>query len=266
MCEIFVMIGTEGRKLEKEEVKEFLYHCLKSADANPDGWGAMWEREQNGFMKSPEKFVEEDIEKILIRYRGSRFFAFHTRLATSPVNYWNAHPFTLNGFRGVHNGVVQVPGYHESVDSLSMFKKIEDNEGETLKDKVAGAMSNVTGTYSVLLHSFNEDKLIYYRNSPNFDFMLSKSRKAIYGATRIHRLETLANLEFGFFPRIIEARPESKGIYEIDLNTGFFRKAGVIKENSRIVYRNSPQGMHTKGWQARVYGGQKPYDSDKGGY
>jgi len=251
MCEIFVMIGTEGRKLSRAEIREFLQYCLPAADANPDGWGAMWERNKNGFIKSPDKFKEEDIERILKRYRGSRFFVFHVRLATSPVNYWNSHPFTMKDFRGVHNGVVHVPDYTADVDSLEMFNKIEDAPGETLGEKVIEGMSGVTGSYSVLLYSFDEGKLVYYRNSPSFDFMLSKSRKAIFGATRIERLKSLANLEYGIFPQIVTAQPKRNMVYEIDLNTGYFTIAGEIKDNTRVIY----SGMNTRSWQSRVYGG-----------
>lgn len=228
MCEIFFVVKPGGT-LSTRELRKFLEACYPAYVYNDDGWGAMWE---SGFVKSPETFVQGDIESIISRYRKSRFFAFHVRKATSPVNYRNTHPFTVDDFRGIHNGVVDVKGYNEGVDSLELFHKIRDTPGNGLPAKIAGALKRgVSGTYSVLIHSFSAQKLYYFKNHPSFGFMLSETPEPmVYGATQISRLEGLAPLSFGVFASLKTATPQPSEIYEIDLNTAFIKPVGTIKE------------------------------------
>ena len=253
------MLKPKG-KITENEVKKFLHECWPSADSNPDGWGAMWEA---GYVKSPDTFKISDTNKILEKYKTSRFFGFHVRRATSPVNYENAHPFDMKEFRGVHNGVVRVPDYKLGVDSLEMFQKIKDTTGAEFKDRIIKGMKRISGTYSVLIHS--GDKLYYYRNSPSFGFMLAKHRNKnmIYGATDISRLERLAQLEYGMFPICKTATPQSGKLYSIDLNSGKFVVEGEIKDEPIVYYSYKGNKQKTidydnlaprRGWQG--------YDSD----
>jgi hypothetical protein len=268
------MVATDGRRIMPTEIKRFLKECLPAANRNDDGWGAFWERPgSKGFVKSPDKFTEADIDKILKRYRGSRFFAFHLRLATSDVNYKNTHPFTMETFRGVHNGVVQVPDFKLGVDSLELLTKIESTDGETLGKSIEKAMGNgVSGTYSVLLHSFKEECLYYFRNSPSFGLMLVKDDKLIYGATNIDRLNALAKPLFGIFPDAIKTEPTKDNIYKIDLHNGNFTRIGKITSSYRVVYgSNKCSKNRTSSKTITDYSklaprrGWKGYDSDSYG-
>jgi len=265
MCEIFWAVKPNGT-LSLVELKKFLNACLPAADDNDDGWGAMWE---SGFVKRPVKFEDKDIDYVLYRYRKSRFFLFHLRRATSDVNYENTHPFTVGNFRGVHNGVVTVEGYKEGVDSLELLHKIRDTQSDTFGGKIISALSKgITGTYSVVIHSFSNQKLYYFRNRPNFGFMLvPQPYPMIYGATDISRLESLSELSFGIFPDVRLAVPQPKKVYEIDLNTGMFTIVGEITEEEKpikIWYAEKKQNIDygnlapRRGWA-----NYKPlYDSD----
>lgn len=258
MCEIFFMVSAKNEKLSKEHITKFLNACLPASSSNNDGWGAFWERsDYHGSIKSPSTFRESDIPKILERYRGSRFFALHLRKATSEICYKNTHPFNIGEFRGCHNGVVRVPEHNGESDSADMFQLISKKEG-TITDKIASAMPQISGTYSVFLHSFKDNKLYYYRNTPSFGFMLDKTNGLIYGATQIDRLKVLVPKVFGIFSESIIAKPREKVVYAIDLNTGNFTEETVITEevHYHINMKND--------WHTRVYGGSK-YDSDCGG-
>lgn len=253
MCEIFVLINTKNEKLNKEQVSRFLEACLPAAQENNDGWGAFWEKPDfHGMVKSPEQFTSKDIIKILERYRGSRFIALHLRKATSNVCYTNTHPFHINGFRGCHNGVVKVEGMSNDCDSLNMFEYINNQPGE-ISDRILKGMSKVSGTYSVLIHDINKDRLFYYRNTPCFDFMLDKANGLVYGATRIGRLKPLIPQLHGMFSDCLYSEPHERTLYEITLGTGDFRVVGRIPEY-KPVYQFSWK-PHNHGYSSDHHGG-----------
>ena len=274
MCEIFVVLSTNNQKLPKSTIEGLLKSALASSPSNPDGWGAFWERsDSHGFRKSDKAFRDTDIPKILQSYRGSRFFAFHTRHATSKVCYENSHPFTLSTFRGCHNGVLHDNNYHNNgSDSLDMMKTIQSSPGETLDKKILSAMSSVEGTYSVLLHAFNENKLYYFRNTPQFTFLLDKTNHLIYGATKIERIYNLIPKLHGFFSEHIKRDPHEDSVYSIDLSNGYFQYEGTIhykpkpyspptSETQPSTPSNNPQPLsgwgYKKAWQEKVYGGKR---------
>lgn len=256
MCEIFFMVSASNQKLTKTQITSFLRACLPASNSNNDGWGAFWERpDYHGVVKSPYQFKEADIPVILNRYRGSRFFALHLRNATSEVCYNNTHPFKVNDIRGCHNGVVIVNGVTGGCDSLNMLELIGKQTG-LVKDKIAKAMTEVSGSYSVLIHAINEGKLYYYRNSPCFGFMLDKNNKLIYGATKIERLEVLVPKLFGMFSDSLIAKPVEDKVYSIDLNTGVFSVVGEVKE-----YEFKPVVSQSKVWG---WGWKRDYENNRG--
>lgn len=263
MCEIFLIVKPDNKTITKKEIGRFLKACLPASYTNSDGWGAVWE---NGFIKSPKQFKGEDIKDILKGYKPSRFFSLHLRLATSKVNYDNTHPFKLQNFIGVHNGVVHVDGYNTGVDSHDMFKMIQDAEGKNLGQKIINGMRKVTGSYSCLLYDYKGKKLYYYRNNRDFDFMLSKKDNMIYGATNIDRLRYIfSDKTFGYFETSIIDRPRSEVVYQIDLETGNFKRVGEIDTDIPVVKMKSSDDRASN-WQSRVYGGYRfGYDNDSYG-
>ncbi len=259
------MLKPNGNKITKKELSRFLYASLPSGKRNNDGYGAFWEHDT---YKNTNEFKDEDVKKLLKLYKGnSRYYVFHTRLATSPVNMDNTHPFKLNGFIGVHNGVVTVPKYDLGVDSLNMFKAIEETDGKYFSNKIKNVMKNVTGSYSVLIYHKNNDCFYYYRNNPKFNFMLNAEENIIYGATDIDRLRSLRERRYNYFEVNNEETPLPNMIYCINVKTGRFSHLGRFKNAvERTRYRWEVNDSKTGGDVQTNFYGHQPYRYDSDSY
>lgn len=268
MCEILMMYKINGEMISKKEVKRFLYKCIKSGDSNPDGYGVVWE---SGIFKEPVQFKEEHIQKIMQKYKGdSRFFILHVRYATSPINLENTHPFDMDSFIGVHNGVVHVDGINTGVDSHDMFTAIQRDGSKTLKEKIIGAMTKISGTYSVMIYNRDNESLYYYRNTPSFDFLFSKKDGIVYGATNIERLYGLCEKLLGFFETTYESRPIKNVLYRIDLKSGWFNREGTVSEKAYVVLQSRDNRkdipfVESDGYVPMKFrcGGKKDFDVNK---
>ena len=252
MCEIFVMFKANNTNIQKNELERFLKRAVTSGARNSDGYGVLCEKYH---MRDPEQFNFNHVKEIIKDYNNdSRFFAVHTRLATCEKKIEFNHPFKMDKFLGIHNGVVSVDGQNSGSDSLDLFTEINDyskNE-KYLYNAIVKAMHNVSGSYSVLIYAFKEHKLYYYRNSPSFDFMYIPKSKIVYGATDIDRLKCLDYRALGFFETAYFSRPLQKKLYCIDLKTGRFNRIATITEKERTyVYKasdNNDKQSRFSGW------------------
>ena len=234
MCEIFFVFGKE--ELDKKFIRDFLETIIESGapQSNPHGYGAMWE---TGSTKEPVMFQKHHISKVLKRYQPSKFFAFHVRYATSTVCYENTHPFTFKigrevVLRGIHNGVISNMGNYKVADSYVLFKRITEKlkEHGDIVEAIQQVMKKANGTYSVVLHSIQDGKLYYFRNTPSFNMI--KYGNLVFGATRISRLFPLFHFvkERDIFPPFYYHKPIPCKIYELDLDSFSISIVGEIEE------------------------------------
>jgi hypothetical protein len=257
MCEIMFMLKTNGKPITKTELKNFLLSGIKSGEDNKDGYGVMCE---DWFLKNPSQMDIKSVENILSYYKeDSRFFALHTRLATCEVKEEYTHPFDLNTFLGMHNGVISTDEINTGSDSLDLFKTIEKQPEKEIKQKIIIGMSKINGSYSVLIYSKIGKNLYYFRNSCNFDFLLNEENNIIYGGTKINRLIPLTPKKYGFFDTGVIKTPEKNILYKLDLKNGYISNIGVIKEKPEIE-KNYHYEYKNKGYKYK-YKKFKDYDN-----
>lgn len=234
MCEIQIMIKTNNKFITKLELKNFLFKAVKSANDNPHGYGVMCEK---WFSKKPEKMNNLDVLELVKLYNeDSRFFALHTRWATCEIKEDYTHPFVFDTFMGMHNGVVStdIKEINTGSDSLDLFKTIDKQRYNTLKQRIIKGMLNISGSYSVLIYAINEKSIYYYRNGLSFGFLLNEKDSIIYGGTKIDRLNSLLPKKYGFFEYGLQKDPEKNILYKIDLKDGVFIKDGYVLEKPEI--------------------------------
>ena len=247
MCEIQFLMNLKNN-ITTDEVREFCKLMKAGSVKNHDAFGFF--NSETSF-KQPGSFAVDHIN--LTKLTKDRFIVGHNRLATTGNEKQpkNNHPFQLNEFLMVHNGVISnhatlrkefnIPSTPET-DSYVILWLInyflKTSQATTRQKKIAYAIkktcSKLWGWYSVFFFDKQDDNLYYFKNEmADFHFALY-SNDVIVGTTNKTNLNSIFTEYSDVFHipvslcKII-VTPKSNTIYMINTDVGV-KKIGTFTD------------------------------------
>jgi len=243
MCEIFFLHNPTGTIKTPNLIRLLHVAVQEASPRNSDGFGVF--NEDREVYKSKDALDFDDIQKIVEKYKDSRFIVLHLRLATQgAVCFQNSHPFKHRRNLLVHNGSVTPENHFEDgrADSYQLLRDIYKRKDRNTVKAIQNSLKNTSGSVSVFLYDYKDD-LYYFRDGSRFQFARLKDTGELVGATVDHRLTSAfgwENLEF--------REPDEEKIYKIDGKVNkaehFEMKPQIVTDRSDSVYSNPEWGSY----------------------
>lgn len=250
MCQIQLIY--KRKKLKKNDLNQFINLMCFGAFNNRDAWGIF---NKKYLFKKSGIFNPKIIDHK--QYIKDNFIIGHNRLKCGSIdgfsfnfnnkkeNNVNNHPFELNNFLLIHNGVIH--------NATKLFKKNKLNTEITTdsyiviylinkyfrlsmkklrRDKIIDSIKKTTkllnGWYSIILYDKIDDKIYYFKDKITKFHFCVVNKSILIGSTKKQNLKyayTQESKEY-FIPR-------SNKIYNIEYsksNKTFFRVVGNIDD------------------------------------
>ena len=252
MCQLQFLMRMNAH-LTPEDILQFFNLMSQGNIGNSDAFGIFNSRlslKKKGMFK-PYKVRADGLLQ-------DTFLVGHNRKATNgdPKNNQNNHPFELNGFLLVHNGMVHnhkalreahnIPEKPETDSYVILwiinhfFRKSKANSRhKRLLRAIKKTCSNLDGWYSVFLLDKASGNLYYFRNRhARFVFALF-GNEVIAGTTEPENLRHIYTRQQSIFKvpsfrSVAIAEPEPEAIYLINEKVGI-EKAGEFKDGDDAV-------------------------------
>ena len=202
MCEInFMYAIDENYEFGNKDLDQIISMLQNSSSTNADGFGAF--NEKGIILKEPLKFDKTIYAKnFKSLFKDSRFIVSHCRLAThGNQTIENTHPFAVNSFIFVHNGVITNENYirekynikdKSECDSVVIGHLLHyyNKKYNNLTKAIKALCKEITGWYSVFVYDIKTKELIYFRHNASFTFALvqKENNHYILGATNANNL------------------------------------------------------------------------------
>lgn len=236
MCEI-QFIKRLNSNLTIEDITEFKTLMSLGSMTNDDAFGIFNDKV---LIKQIGKFDKNSLKRIDInKLLQSNFLIGHNRFKTTgeASHNFNNHPFILNDFVLVHNGMIN--NYNTLKKNYGINHKIETDtfiilwlinhyfqsyHHENRQKRIIKAIKKTTkkliGSYSVFLYDKITNNIYYFKNYPtNFSFCLKDN--VLIGTTEKENLTDIYSIElnlnnFNSFNKGIIKEPEDNTIYLIN--------------------------------------------------
>lgn len=249
MCEIQFIKRLNSRLNEQDfqTFKELMYFGNLN---NNCAWGLF--NEQNSFKQSGSFNYKH---KKLNAFRNSMFIVGHNRLATQgdKAKVFNNHPFHLNEFTLVHNGVIS--NYKDLKDQYKLEHKVEtdsfiilwlinhffkQDKSKKRQEHIINAISKTAelleGSFSCFLYDRISKDLFYFKNNrTNFSFALTDDNVLI-GTTEKENLDSIYLKKNYIFTKqtkdMLITSAKSNKIYLINEQV-FIKEIGKFKDKEK---------------------------------